>query len=274
MTELEVVCPLHEGKFPTEPVIRKKHGNKTYRIHNPVSRAIARQACKQCGNNIFEPPGEQCDTGGESATCDADCTTVACGDGVVNATAGEQCDDGNEQSGDGCSASCATEVVAQCGNNILEAGEECDDGNSDNGDACTSLCKTALCGDGFIHVGVEQCDDGNILGGDGCSMNCISTDADGDGYTIDEECDDNDPAVFPEAVELCNGKDDNCNGQFDEGYNVDQTCGVGACVGGQLACASNQTETQCTTAGNASTEVCDGIDNDCNGAVDDGISCP
>jgi cysteine-rich repeat protein len=43
---------------------------------------------------------------GESATCDDDCTLAECGDGVVNETAGEECDDGNTVGGDGCEATC------------------------------------------------------------------------------------------------------------------------------------------------------------------------
>ena len=54
--------------------------------------------------------GEQCDDGGQSATCDADCTPASCGDGTLNTAAGEQCDDHNTVSGDGCSASCQTEA--------------------------------------------------------------------------------------------------------------------------------------------------------------------
>jgi hypothetical protein len=44
-----------------------------------------------CGNGIVEP-GEACDDAVESATCDADCTEVMCGDEVGNAPAGEDCD--------------------------------------------------------------------------------------------------------------------------------------------------------------------------------------
>ena len=44
-----------------------------------------------CGNGIVEGT-EECDTGGESAVCDADCTAAACGDGTVNTTAGEECE--------------------------------------------------------------------------------------------------------------------------------------------------------------------------------------
>jgi hypothetical protein len=44
-----------------------------------------------CGDGITDP-GEACDDAGESATCDADCTAVSCGDGYTNVSAGEECD--------------------------------------------------------------------------------------------------------------------------------------------------------------------------------------
>jgi len=63
-----------------------------------------------CGDGHVDP-GEDCDDGGESATCDADCTTATCGDSTVNTTAGETCDDGNTTAGDGCDGACKLEVV-------------------------------------------------------------------------------------------------------------------------------------------------------------------
>jgi len=62
----------------------------------------------QCGNGSLDP-GEDCDSGAASATCDADCSPAECGDGNVNAAAGEVCDDGNITAGDGCSPSCGFE---------------------------------------------------------------------------------------------------------------------------------------------------------------------
>ena len=56
-----------------------------------------------CGDSVVQPD-EDCDTGGESATCNEDCTTAMCGDGVVNATAGEQCDAIDESSS--CTTAC------------------------------------------------------------------------------------------------------------------------------------------------------------------------
>jgi MYXO-CTERM domain-containing protein len=83
------------------------------------------------------------------------------------------------------------------------------------------------------------------------------------------------------SVEKCNGIDDNCNGRADEGFPVGQTCaaaGVGACATpGTLQC--NGTTTVCAnsggvpvTTGSPGTESCNGLDDDCDGTVDE--PCP
>ena len=90
-----------------------------------------------CGNNVVEP-GEQCDQGGQTAKCDADCTWAGCGDGVLNPLKLEGCDDGNKTDGDGCSAVCQVEPF--CGDGVVDPGEECDDGNNHSGDACEYDC--------------------------------------------------------------------------------------------------------------------------------------
>ncbi len=58
-----------------------------------------------CGNNTLEG-SEACDTGGESAGCNADCTAAKCGDGKVNLAAGEQCDSGVAAGSEACNAQC------------------------------------------------------------------------------------------------------------------------------------------------------------------------
>jgi MYXO-CTERM domain-containing protein len=65
---------------------------------------------------------------------------------------------------------------------------------------------------------------------------CVScADADGDGYFAascgGNDCDDTNAAVNPGAAERCNGRDDNCNGDIDEGASASCTSNVGrACV--------------------------------------------
>jgi cysteine-rich repeat protein len=93
-------------------------------------------------------------------------TQDKCGNGVLDP--GEQCDDGNNISGDGCEADCTNPV---CGNRIVDPGERCDDGNNINGDGCEADCTNPVCGNGIIDPG-EQCDDGNTSSGDGCGGTC------------------------------------------------------------------------------------------------------
>ena len=106
-----------------------------------------------------------------------------CGDGHLDS--GEQCDDGNTTSGDGCSATCTVEQAPPppppcCGDGQVGDGEQCDDGNTTSGDGCSATCTAEeppppppapCCGDGNVDAG-EQCDDGNTANGDGCSSSC------------------------------------------------------------------------------------------------------
>ena len=107
------------------------------------------------------------------------------------------------------------------------------------------------------------------------------TDLDGDGYT-DDDCDDTDPAVNPGATEVCNGVDDDCNGDIDDAvgdtfYADTDGDGFGdpdfttvSCEGatGFVADASDCDDANSDIHPDAD-EVCDGIDNDCDAAVDD-----
>ncbi len=53
-------------------------------------------------------------------------------------------------------------------------------------------------------------------------------DDDGDGYTSDEDCDDGDVTVYPGAEELCDGRDNDCDGRFDIDFDADED-GVADC---------------------------------------------
>src|SRR3569623_1605557 len=135
------------------------------------------------------PDPDACDG---AASC-----VVGCGNGKLDPGLGEACDDGNDVSGDGCSASCDTiendficpmpgmpcVYLVACGDGKRGGKEASDDGNRDEGDGCSSTCQleagwdcaqpgqpcTAHCGDAVLVAG-EQCDPPSM--GPGCSTAC------------------------------------------------------------------------------------------------------
>ena len=106
-----------------------------------------------------------------------------------------------------------------------------------------------------------------------------STDEDGDGFTADEDCDDADADVNPDAVEVCNGVDDDCNNEIDddaqdaEVYYADLD-GDGAYgdLQTKVACEqpegfgfiANDCDDEDLTRYPGAGEACDGVDNDCD----------
>tara|TARA_B100000609_G_scaffold199612_1_gene204968 strand:+ start:5954 stop:8950 length:2997 start_codon:yes stop_codon:yes gene_type:complete len=77
--------------------------------------------------------------------------------------------------------------------------------------------------------------------------------------------------------EVCNNRDDDCDGLIDEDFkSKGQSCtsGQGECQSsGQIVCRSGVTFCKTTLKSATSIEKCDGFDNDCDGQVDNGISC-
>ena len=174
------------------------------------------------------------------------------------------------------------------------------DGQTEQGGDCNDT-------DASIYTGAtEICDDGVDQDCDGDDPPC---DDDGDGYTEDDnDCDDSDPNVYPGAVELPNGVDDDCDGTTDEGtdaYDDDgdgqseqggdcndtdasiytgatEICDDGIdqdCNGSDTPCDDdgdgyNEDDGDCDDGDPAvnpgAAEVYNGIDDDCDGTVDNG----
>ena len=74
--------------------------------------------------------------------------------------------------------------------------------------------------------------------------------------------------MAPKTAEICNGLDDDCDGDIDEGFGS-ETCGVGACEVTVELCVDG--ETFGCIPGTPGVEICDGIDNDCDGLVDEDL---
>jgi Putative metal-binding motif len=114
----------------------------------------------------------------------------------------------------------------------------------------------------------------------------ICTDADSDGFYAEKncktlvDCNDNDQAIYPMADEVCNELDDDCDGTVDEGCDCvnDETrsCGndVGECTAGFETCVNGAWNGVCVGEITPVPEVCDGLDNDCNSSLDDGLTAP
>ena len=143
------------------------------------------------------------------------------------------------------------------------------DGDTDEGDAAPSTWYADLDGDGSGDAGssIEACEEPSMY------------------VSNDDDCDDADPGSSADGTEICDGLDNDCDGTADEdatdmttwyadldgdGWG-DETDSVEACEQpSQYVSNAADCDDMDSSVGSGGTEICDGVDNDCDGTVDGG----
>ncbi|MBI5502731.1 MAG: DUF4215 domain-containing protein [Deltaproteobacteria bacterium] len=257
---------------------------------NTVNTDDCTNACLDaaCGDGYVWTGHEACDdgntTGGDG--CSASCALESCGNGTIDA--GETCDDGNTIDTDDCPGNCQS---AACGDGYVWAGHEDCDGSAPR--ACTTTCSsagtqlcTACAWETTCTPPVETCNDADddcdtavdngfpcrIGASVSCTTSCLSTGA----GTCTAACQLPLPADCTPPVEICNGVDDDCDAETDEGY----PCAAGATIACTNSCGGSGTglcAADCSLPAaadcSAPPETCNGLDDDCAGGPDDIYAC-
>jgi hypothetical protein len=179
-------------------------------------------------------------------------------------------------------------ILADADGDGYDSDEDCDDSNAMVNPGAGELCDGAdnNC-DGQIDEGVTSnyYRDGD---GDGFGDSEQQTDAceAPDGYvSVGNDCDDTDSDIYPAAIEVCDGEDNDCDGEIDEDvtttfYADADTDGYGDPKVSLDDCALPDgyvtDGTDCDDADPQSfpggEEVCDEADNNCNGTIDEGVT--
>ena len=195
--------------------------------------------------------------------------------------------------GDGYGDATASITSCDAPQGYTANGNDCDDAAAATNPSAYEVCD-----------GIDNNCDGSTDDSSALNTSTFYADTDGDGYgdaasavsgceaptnhvSNDSDCDDASAAINPAADELCDSADNNCNGTVDEASAVDastwytdadnDTYGNAsisqtACTApaGHVADSSDCDDTSATTNPSA-TETCNGVDDNCDGSIDEGV---
>ncbi|MCC6623573.1 MAG: DUF11 domain-containing protein [Deltaproteobacteria bacterium] len=251
---------------------------------------VTGERCDNVDNDCNGDTDEGCDDDGDD-WCDAG---MVCVSGVVVAECGKGC--GDCRDADGAVSPGAIEICNDLDDDCDGSTDEgCDD---DGDDWCDAAMGCAPGGAAVCDRGCGDCDDRVAAVNPGASEVCNNVDDDCDDETDEgfgtgvvcvagqgecqapglTVCNAAGDGVVCDAVpdetgdELCNGQDDDCDGEADEGFGLGVPCSVGdgECRRQGSRICAGATSTRCSAIPDDPTlEVCDGKDNDCDGSTDE-----
>ncbi|MBK8592483.1 MAG: hypothetical protein IPN77_25885 [Sandaracinaceae bacterium] len=185
-----------------------------------------------------------------------------------------------EESRDRCVGDCETmpDFDDDGTDRVACGGTDCDDTDANRFVGNVEVCDLAG------HD--EDCDSATLGGRDIDSdgyVDAACCNPDGAGGTeCGDDCDDLSPSARPGSVEVCDSVDNDCDGDFDEGvafpgfvdadrdYSGDVSMPIVACLGSPgFATTAGDCDDTDPHASNLQVEVCDGVDNDCDGGTDE-----
>ena len=246
---------------PTGYVTNNTDCNDSNVAINPAATETCNDRDDDCDLQVDEVNAQGCtvlyadvdgDTwGGANNTCS--CTTK-----LGYTTKGGDCDDGNSQAYPGASEKCNA-FDDDCDGTTNEAGAQ-----------------------GCLRFYKDQDDDTYGVNAD---YQCLCEEGGDYSATVGNDCLDTDNTVYPSAPEVCDNKDNNCNGQLDEGvktaWYLDQdNDGYGAAYNSKESCTQPSGYVaqggDCNDFNNTikpgAAELCDSLDNNCNGQIDEGLT--
>ncbi|HIA04872.1 MAG TPA: hypothetical protein EYN66_23750 [Myxococcales bacterium] len=103
------------------------------------------------------------------------------------------------------------------------------------------------------------------------TLDCLDSDDDGDNDPDDLDCEPLNPNIHHAATEICDGLDNNCSDSVDEDLG-ETSCGEGVCATTVPSCIFGKiNECKPLIQPGELVEVCDGLDNNCDGNVDEAM---